>query len=578
MSSASNDEHNLSEEDDLALEKPPISEILSNFIDSNYSHLQDEHVKKQATNVCKAILKFINSYVLPKPEQGDVKYEEVYNKYQQSDKTKGKIIDIFGKSLLEKLLEKARDTITKEYIFTNFNTENLFDTLKKELEDPTSIIFRDDFDDLYYGVEGSLENAPSKRKRNGDIGEDNEKSTKQRKKKAGKSPALRSTTLSNSTTLSDESNENDKTNRVVMSTVVNSENVSEILGPETGYVSLTRDEIAKREEEHGSLMFEVVQNDGTIESLEKLLALKNIFGKQLPKMPKDYIARLVFDRNHRSMVGFKNGKVVGGISFRPFFPQGFGEIAFCAITGNEQVKGYGTRLMNHLKDYCQSVGLFRFLTYADNYAIGYFKKQGFTKEITLDEKRYRGYIKDYDGGTLMECVIRTEIDYLNIPGMIKQQRSAVYEKMKEVSNSHIVYPGLDVFAKGGKPKSIDEIPGLKEAGWKEDGDKIKREFKQLQQNFAEVLDKLKRHDCAWPFLEPVDPNEVFDYYDVIKEPIDLSTIEKRLKEGFYRTRDIFVSDIKLMFDNCRLYNREDTEYYSCANALEEYFKSIMVKK
>src|SRR5690606_27665343 len=49
---------------------------------------------------------------------------------------------------------------------------------------------------------------------------------------------------------------------------------------------------------------------------------------------------------------------------------------------------------------CQSIKVMRFLTYADNYAIGYFKKQGFTKEITLEEYRYRGYIKDYDGGTL----------------------------------------------------------------------------------------------------------------------------------------------------------------------------------
>jgi len=64
-----------------------------------------------------------------------------------------------------------------------------------------------------------------------------------------------------------------------------------------------------------------------------------------------------------------------------------------------------------------------FLTYADNYAIGYFKKQvsslsnftkksvsfadlfrfhqGFTKEIQLDRSVWAGYIKDYEGGTIM---------------------------------------------------------------------------------------------------------------------------------------------------------------------------------
>jgi histone acetyltransferase len=33
--------------------------------------------------------------------------------------------------------------------------------------------------------------------------------------------------------------------------------------------------------------------------------------------------------------------------------QRFGEIAFCAISGSEQVKGYGTLLLNHLKTHVQ---------------------------------------------------------------------------------------------------------------------------------------------------------------------------------------------------------------------------------
>ena len=40
-----------------------------------------------------------------------------------------------------------------------------------------------------------------------------------------------------------------------------------------------------------------------------------------------------------------------------------------------QVKGYGTRLMNHLKEQAKVEGILYFLTYADNYAIGYFRKQ-----------------------------------------------------------------------------------------------------------------------------------------------------------------------------------------------------------
>ena len=63
----------------------------------------------------------------------------------------------------------------------------------------------------------------------------------------------------------------------------------------------------------------------------------------------EYIVRLVLDPRHHSMICLKNNAVIGGITYRPFWRQNMGEIAFCAVSANEQVKGYGTRLMNHLK-------------------------------------------------------------------------------------------------------------------------------------------------------------------------------------------------------------------------------------
>ena len=51
-----------------------------------------------------------------------------------------------------------------------------------------------------------------------------------------------------------------------------------------------------------------------------------------------------------------------------------------------QVRGYGTRLMNHLKQHARDVdGLHFFLTYADNNAVGYFMKQVgyFMKQVGL---------------------------------------------------------------------------------------------------------------------------------------------------------------------------------------------------
>ena len=83
-------------------------------------------------------------------------------------------------------------------------------------------------------------------------------------------------------------------------------------------------------------------NDGTHASMYKLVQLKTIFSKQLPKMPREYITRLVLDRNHWSVVIIKKGpvstddpvtwRVIAGICFRPFLEGNFIEIAFCAVS------------------------------------------------------------------------------------------------------------------------------------------------------------------------------------------------------------------------------------------------------
>ncbi|KAH8515417.1 hypothetical protein H0E87_004037 [Populus deltoides] len=343
-----------------------------------------------------------------------------------------------------------------------------------------------------------------------------------------------------------------------------------------------REENLKREEDAGRLKFVCYSNDGIDEHMVWLIGLKNIFARQLPNMPKEYIVRLLMDRSHKSVMVIRHNLVVGGITYRPYTSQKFGEIAFCAITADEQVKGYGTRLMNHLKQHARDVdGLTHFLTYADNNAVGYFIKQGFTKEIYLEKDRWHGYIKDYDGGILMECRIDQKLPYTDLSTMIRRQRQAIDEKIRELSNCHIVYPGIDFQKKeAGIPKKIikiEDIPGLREAGWAPDQWGHSR-FKTLNSSkdsgtnqkhltafMRSLLKSMHDHVDAWPFKEPVDACDVPDYYDIIKDPMDLKTMSKRVEsEQYYVTLEMFIADVKRMCANARTYNTPDTIYYKCA--------------
>jgi len=356
---------------------------------------------------------------------------------------------------------------------------------------------------------------------------------------------------------------------------------------------------------YDSLKYVMVHNDGKPESLIKLVALKSLFSRQLPKMPRTYIARLVFDRKHTSLVILSDDpatkdtdeEVIGSICYRPFYDMRFAEIAFCAVNASHQVKGYGTKLMNLVKKEGARTGIEYFITYADNYAIGYFKKQGFTKTVSMPKGRYQGLIKEYDGGTMMECYVHPSIDFTRIPEMLAAQREFILSRIKlKALSQKVVY---DPLPKNWKPhlegvSRANEsaaralaVPGMIEAGWTiadlmattGQGKDLDRAKNALKSELMSIVRKVEDQQFAWPFREPVDTNEVHDYLDVIKEPIDLLTIDKRIRKGdHYKSRKMLYTDLSLMVNNCKLYNDEASTYVQCAVNLEKFLRALFASK
>ncbi|XP_028817332.1 bromodomain testis-specific protein isoform X2 [Denticeps clupeoides] len=96
---------------------------------------------------------------------------------------------------------------------------------------------------------------------------------------------------------------------------------------------------------------------------------------------------------------------------------------------------------------------------------------------------------------------------------------------------------------------------------------------QLQYLEKVVVKALWRHGFSWPFRQPVDAVRLHlpDYYTIIKTPMDMNTIKKRLENNYYWRALECIEDFNTMFTNCYVYNRPGDDIVLMAQALEKLF-------
>ena len=73
------------------------------------------------------------------------------------------------------------------------------------------------------------------------------------------------------------------------------------------------------------------------------------------------------------------------------------------------------------------------------------------------------------------------------------------------------------------------------------------------------------------FSKPVTEDVAPQYFSIIKYPMDLSTLRKRVTSGGYKSVDEFEKDLKLIFDNCREYNGPDHLFCKIGNNLWDFW-------
>ena len=110
---------------------------------------------------------------------------------------------------------------------------------------------------------------------------------------------------------------------------------------------------------------------------------------------------------------------------------------------------------------------------------------------------------------------------------------------------------------------------------KENADKSLLYFDTWEKPAKKLINMLWKVKGAYLFHKPVDPVElgIPDYFDVIKKPMDFSTIKKKLSNNLYTNFREFTEDIGLTFDNCYIYNGTNSSVgLSCTVVKNEYQK------
>ncbi|OAF65159.1 hypothetical protein A3Q56_07132 [Intoshia linei] len=100
---------------------------------------------------------------------------------------------------------------------------------------------------------------------------------------------------------------------------------------------------------------------------------------------------------------------------------------------------------------------------------------------------------------------------------------------------------------------------------------------QINTSGKKIIKKLIYHNDSWPFQIPVDTKIYPDYTKIINRPMDLKQMIDKLDTWAYKNWSDFVSDIFLIFDNCCIYNKDNSDVSKAGKSLKNYFLTQMRK-
>lgn len=106
--------------------------------------------------------------------------------------------------------------------------------------------------------------------------------------------------------------------------------------------------------------------------------------------------------------------------------------------------------------------------------------------------------------------------------------------------------------------------------------KYTKPMSELVKKCGKVLSMVQKHEYSLPFLKPVDyiALNIPDYPLIVKEPMDLSRVEKKLKTGLYSNPMLFAVDVRKIWSNAILYNPKSSPIYTMTVAIADFFEKL----
>ncbi|QCD77936.1 hypothetical protein DEO72_LG1g1564 [Vigna unguiculata] len=94
----------------------------------------------------------------------------------------------------------------------------------------------------------------------------------------------------------------------------------------------------------------------------------------------------------------------------------------------------------------------------------------------------------------------------------------------------------------------------------------------LKNTLEIIIDFLQRKDPDELFAEPINPDVVHNYYEIVKQPMDFATMRAKLHEGIYTELEQFKRDIFLICSNATSVHSERSKYHEVAEDISRYSK------